>query len=415
LTYSYLIVMALVVCLGAVGADGFPMLAGQEGKTGRSRDSEGPVNRQGEAAGNAAIDSVPAAPFCDDQTGGKWGFIDRHGNVVLRPRYDYAGDFIDGLALVGWRGERLCIDRSGTIQFTVPAEMRKVRNATHRRVWVMDAKERWGLLDDRGHVVLVPQYDMVEEFSDGLAKVNLGAKDVGIGDKFGGKWGYVDSQGKRIIPVQYEFAGPFRDGLARVTDGGGQKFIDHSGKVAIDVSSWAEGGFAHDFHDGLAAVVFLEGKHTKFVDRMGQIELRVNGYSYDFQESMAAFHVEVTQNGTPRDRYGFVNKKGELIVKPVFESAHSFSDGLAAVCTLKHAGSDRAGDKWGFIDKSGKFVIAPSFNVAHSLKNGVAMVHVGGAFANVPHFSHWVGGEWWLIDSNGKKLKSWATRRPQLP
>jgi hypothetical protein len=351
--------------------------------------------------------SSPVAAFRDDQAGKKWGYIDRHGNVVIQPKYDYAGKFVDGLALVGLGDERVCIGSSGKAEFTIPAEVRRVRNASHRRVWFMDAKERWGLFDDRGRVLIPPQYDTVSEFSEGLAMVNLGAKDVGIGDKVGGEWGYVDVQGKRVIAVQYGFAGPFRNGLARVTDNTGHRFIDQRGTKVIDLSSWDALSLSYDFHEGVAALFFVEQNRTEFIDHEGKGVVKVNGYSDEFHEGMAAFCLDLKRRS--ESNYGFVDKTGKVTVKAQFVYAYHFSDGVAAVRTGKTTRTYAKGDSWGFIDKSGKYVIAPRFNQAMPFENGVAWVHCGGKLVETDHDSSWAGGEWWLIDTTGKKLKSWAT------
>ncbi|MEE8043841.1 MAG: WG repeat-containing protein [Thermodesulfobacteriota bacterium] len=48
------------------------------------------------------------------------------------------------------------------------------------------------------------------------------------------------------------------------------------------------------------------------------------------------------------NKWGFVNKKGEIVIEPQFENAVSFSGGLAIV--------ELGGGKWGYIDKKGKLV-----------------------------------------------------------
>ena len=54
-------------------------------------------------------------------------------------------------------------------------------------------------------MVIEPQYDFAESFSEGLAAV----RDEEL-------IGYIDPAGEMIIPTRFDDAGPFRDGLARV-------------------------------------------------------------------------------------------------------------------------------------------------------------------------------------------------------
>lgn len=65
--------------------------------------------------------------------------------------------------------------------------------------------------------------------------------------------------------------------------------------------------------------------------------------------------------------YGYLNKTGEVVIKPGFQIATSFAEGLAAVTI---------GDKWGYIDKTGKQVIKPQFSGADSFCEGLAAVNM---------------------------------------
>ena len=60
----------------------------------------------------------------------------------------------------------------------------------------------------------------------------------------------------------------------------------------------------------------------------------------NFSEGLASFRAG--------PKWGFLNKRGEVVIEPVFETAVSFSDGLAIV--------ELGGGEWGYIDKKGKFV-----------------------------------------------------------
>lgn len=61
-----------------------------------------------------------AKPFVEERAkvcrGGLYGFIDRAGNEVIGLRYTEAEDFCNGLAKVVCEGNRLVIDKNGTVQ-----------------------------------------------------------------------------------------------------------------------------------------------------------------------------------------------------------------------------------------------------------------------------------------------------------
>ncbi|MBQ1979963.1 MAG: WG repeat-containing protein, partial [Alistipes sp.] len=45
--------------------------------------------------------------------GGKYGFIDKIGNVVISLKYDFVGSFFKGKAKVKLNGETFYIDKNG--------------------------------------------------------------------------------------------------------------------------------------------------------------------------------------------------------------------------------------------------------------------------------------------------------------
>ncbi len=72
--------------------------------------------------------------------------------------------------------------------------------------------------------------------------------------------------------------------------------------------------------------------------QQGEVEYVIKpqfDYAYDFSEGLA--YVKIG------DRYGFINKEGRYVANPQFDSAGTFSEGLARVKT---------GDKWGYISKA---------------------------------------------------------------
>jgi len=96
-------------------------------------------------------------------------------------------------------------------------------------------------------------------------------------------------------------------------------------------------------------------------------------------------------------KWGFIDKNGSMVIKPEFDKAESFSEGLAAVAV---------NGKWGYIDKAGKFAIEPRFNEAEAFTEGLAFVKVGGDDANairdVSGFD--AEGRWGYIDISGKYI-----------
>ena len=70
-----------------------------------------------------------------------------------------------------------------------------------------------------GTIVINPQFDWAESFSDGLAPVR-------IGDDTTGTWGFIDKTGHFVINPQFDWADAFSDGLAVV------RIVDKWGYIA---------------------------------------------------------------------------------------------------------------------------------------------------------------------------------------
>lgn len=79
---------------------------------------------------------------------GKVGFLDASGRVVVAPRFDGAGAFCEGLAVV-------CVGCT-------------TRKSGEHDEWVGG---RWGYIDRSGGWAIAPRFDAAEPFADGRAEV----------------------------------------------------------------------------------------------------------------------------------------------------------------------------------------------------------------------------------------------------
>jgi hypothetical protein len=260
---------------------------------------------------------------------------------------------------------------------------------------------KYGYIDKTGNVVIQPQFDFANDFSEGLAAVRL---------KSGGKTGYIDKTGNFVIQPQFDWAESFSEGLAKVELNGKRGYIDKTGNFAIQpqfdfATSFSEGlaavelngkwgyidktgnfvikpryksgsnSFAHPFSNGLARVK-LNGKYG-YIDKTGQFIVKPQfNNAYDFTDEGIAM---VRFKG----KLGYIDKTGQFIVKPQFYSLKEFSEGLAAV-ELKSEG------KMGYIDKTGNFVIPLQFDYAYSFSDGLAKVRLNGKYGYIDKTGNFV-------------------------
>lgn len=174
---------------------------------------------------------IPATMFKKD---GLWGYKDKEGNVVIKPRYNVAYDFYkEGIALVadseGWK----YIDIHG-IEIITPfmdgADPDAFRDGLSRFM----EKKKIGFFDKRGKIAIPPQFDKVLPFSEGLAGfcANNSKKVPGIDNvSVPESWGFIDKLGLEAIPPVYEAVESFKNGRARVMLKGDWHYIDKNGRL----------------------------------------------------------------------------------------------------------------------------------------------------------------------------------------
>ncbi len=274
--------------------------------------------------------------------GDQYGYINSRGQMVIKPQFDSAEKFHDGLALVTQGGKRIeisegvstrmmgkpgYIDRTG--KFVIPVGKFQFANSFSEGlapVWMQSPCDRscYGYIDTTGKVVLPQKYQTAGEFTNGTAEVRMSDD----------KWGVIDKSGRFIIPPNYDGVFPFFEGVG----------------IAVTIKNKKVSPFEQDLSDFA----------VEFYDLDGTVIARPDYFVFGFFENGL---VEiVTKSGM-----GYVDKRGNMIIAPIFEKTSGFSEGLSAV---------RVNRKWGYINPSGKFVVEPVFDDAYRFSDGVAKVVV---------------------------------------
>ena len=188
---------------------------------------------------------------------GKWGVIDKQGNTAIPFKYDYPviGSFHDGLASFSSGGKS-------------------------------------GFINSSGEVVIPPQYNRVDDFTEGYAIVANNNPASQDGDRL---YGVVDTQGNLIVPIQYGYISRFREGMACVSDKpfgrGNYGFVNTSGNLIVPIQYTK----AYSFSDGLAVVAVKDERFTE---------------------------------PTIQNRYGYIDKQGNVVIPLEYSRAYSFSGGI---------------------------------------------------------------------------------------
>jgi KWG repeat domain protein len=289
---------------------------------------------------------------------GKWGFIDKSGNEVVPLKYGYADEFSEGFACVSltnkYKKDKYgFIDKSGNE--VVPLKYDWAGSFSEGLAMVkLDG--RWSFIDKLGNEILQLSNGDGENFSEGLAMV--GSRGIVSFGYYFDQYGFVDRLGNEVVPLEYSSASSFREGLARVSNFGSHGFIDKSGNKVVPLKYDSAGSFS----EGLAPVK-LDGRWG-FIDMSGN---EVVPLKYDDVWSFSEGFAPVKLN----DRWGFIDRSGNEVLQQLeYDEVLPFSEGFARVRLTDKYNED----KYGFIDKSGKLAVPLKYDWAGSFSEGLAAV-----------------------------------------
>ena len=197
--------------------------------------------------------------------------------------------FYDNNGLVGYRDEKgnTIIEpqfRSGDWDF---------KNGTTA---VMTKDKKWGIINEKGNWVIEPKYDLVLNFSEGLAGA---IKD--------NKLGFIDKNENWVIKPQFF---------------GALCYTNRN----YDNAYWEKHKCFQrsEFHEGLAPVE-LDNGELGYINKKGEIAFKIKGYYLcPFSEGLACIDFE-------HDSYGYIDKTGKTVIPPKYVTASDFHNGIASV------------------------------------------------------------------------------------
>ena len=202
---------------------------------------------------------------------------------------------------------------------------------------------------------------------------NIFSQDLTIVRDKSGKYGFADINGDTLIKCNYDYVENFSNGLALVKNNLYYKLIDTAGKL-YDLELYTGGkNFRHNFGKNYSGLpVIIRQWDCFYITSGGKVFLNI---TYHDANSFVAGKAKVFA----ADKYNYISKRGILLDswKPVEDNFHA----------IKYK------DKYGYIDQNGKLVIDYSFVDAQDFNNGLAQIS-NGKF-------------WALINKKGEKISDW--------
>lgn len=318
------------------------------------------------------------------KVGELWGFVDRTGKMIVAPQYANVRPGQDGVHLVqdefqSWRALGPNVDDANWLSYR---DMMSYKNGW-ASVWQRSgSEEKWFLIDLKGDRVSSTGFDQMIDWDPPFALVREAGSLYVI---HVGEFGYVNA-------VEVPEFSAFRNATA-LTGLTGRHFIatspqghalleirfdDYRPEPMIAGSIWdqstrqearfsrlsppSEGYVALQRQDGAWGFYHLATANFVWMGRFEQLR--------SFSEGYAA----VKSNG----KWGYINRRGEVVVQPVYDRAYDFHDGFAVI---------RQGELRGFMsidpDRGITEFIAPQYQDVFRFREGLAPVKADGKWGFV--------------------------------
>lgn len=213
----------------------------------------------------------------------RWGYINQNGKTVIEAKYIEALPFTHGVAWVrtatydqnGYEIEDYwsLINKKGK---SVGKDLLKFDHDTRgvgmerpvgefpkdvKLAWVYIAG-KYGFIKSNGTYAITPRYELVESYSNGLARVRMGSMEYYInkkGNQVGNTfnlvksfseglgavmindiWGFVNTKGDMVIDPRYNDVSSFKGGYAAVRNGEAYGIIDSKGRTVVEPIRYVE-------------------------------------------------------------------------------------------------------------------------------------------------------------------------------
>ena len=310
--------------------------------------------------------------------GGKWGFVDKTGRLIIDLQFEMVGQFNDGLAVVQHNDKMGYINKNGEI--VVPCNYRLCWDFQNGYALV-ELNDRIGLINRWGMFVIPAEYDSI------MPSANPNVYIIHIGNKEGA----FLVPGGVIFPCQYDYI-DINKSNSKVACAGmnNEHFFFNDGRTTtLESDRYTK---RYSFFSNSVLQRSEEGTEKPYFNRMCLCNLRgepITKY-YDFNKG---YVVNKGWNWSNGGVFGFVNDDGEESIPCIFQNARNFTEGLAAVnkggSFLREDGDAYfTGGKWGYINRSGDEVIPFQYDDAGSFYGGAALVRIGKYFFYIDKYGN---------------------------
>lgn len=236
---------------------------------------------------------------------------------TVSSRYDKGGYFNNGLAII-CKNEKYGVINDKYEEIIKPQF--DYINTFNEGVSQFKLDDKWGLIDSYGNIILEPKYDSISCAKEGFCIIKS------YENKNNCKYGYIKIDGNILVNPEFDYCKDFSEGLAAVEKDGKYGYIDKYGTLVIDYKFEDAKNFSEE-----VAVAKLNDENI-VINKQGDILFNIDK-KYKAGDSFKGGHlpISVELNIFWGHSYGFINKKGTVVVEPQFSNVMSFKNDIAIV------------------------------------------------------------------------------------
>lgn len=288
----------------------------------------------------------------------KWGFLDKNGEVKIQFKYEDVNLLNDSvfMAMIG--------EKWGVLKYNETPIFEIKYDAIIYKLSQKETCPSFLYLNDK-LAIANSNNDIVTDFVfNAYAIHGIRYFEFPQSEKYlklmkaGKKYGLINYEtGETVIPFEYDRLGDISEDVLYAELNGKYGYIDLNNHVVIPFNFED----AENFSEGLARVGVHKGYYNSIIGSL------------------------------PYNLYGFINKKGEFVIEPKFpdpmlnslyeNGKEEFHEGL--VVMGKRVGNNMLAQKFGYINKKGEWVIDPIYDGAGAFKYNIAIVKKGEKFGCV--------------------------------
>ncbi len=320
---------------------------------------------------------------------GKFGYIDKNEKVVIPAIYSYESSysseipsFNNGYVKIKKDSKYGALDKTG--KMAIPFDYESLYflfNGIAASVSIKkDGKFVYGIVNMQNKVVVPIEYEQFQVNNDLL------------GFKQNGKWGLMDITGKKILPAEYDQLVPYADDkVVQAKKGSQYGYIDLTGKWLFEKA--ASVYTLYGSHYGMITCV-VNSKYG-YLDRQGNEAVITRYDNADGFESNGLAKVSKRKNSSSYYyQSGYIDKKGKEVIPVIYDSIGTFSNGLVYA-------KDPETNRYGYMDKTGAWILKPVYLKAEDFdESGGAWVRMtDGKF----HYINKMGKDFGAVDDKDYK------------